>query len=301
MFNNETHAEEFIKKCIEVLNKINIISYEIIIVDDDSTDNTYEILKSVSKKQNKIKLIKLNKNYGQSYALITGFQKAEGDFIFTLDSDLEEDPKELSRFYNHLISNNLDDVYGYTKRRKGGLLQNLTGNLFYFLTNLFNNSKKKINFYVTSMRLFTKKINKNFNSINDKDIFFTSVFQELKIKSDGLLIKKLNTSKSTYTFIKRVKLSLNYFLIHGNEKILNCLIIFLTFMFLFIFLASLYSLINFFIFDIPSGYTSIILSIWFFGITILLSNILIVNLIYRLYKLQNIKKDSSISELVNFD
>ena len=190
MYNNELEAQNFINKVVNVINSMHFDLYEIIIVDDFSTDNTLEILKKNCLQNVNIKVIRLNKNCGQSFSLITGFVEAKGDLIFTLDSDLEENPDELIKFYNLLKSKQLDDVYGQVTKRKGGLFEKISGYFFYKIANFFNNSGKQSEYFITSMRLFSKKVNENFKYIKDKEIFFTSFFEELNSKSEGIIIKK---------------------------------------------------------------------------------------------------------------
>jgi len=301
MYNNKTHAEEFVMKTIDAIKKIKIINYEIIIVDDASSDDTFNIIKKICLNNKEIKLIRLSKNCGQSFSLLTGFSEAKGKLIFTLDSDLEEDPIELVKFYQLLKSKNLDDVYGYTNKRKGGGFEKLSGLIFYKFSNLLNNSKKKTDHYITSMRLFTSQVNQSFKNIKDRDIFFISVFQELNIKSEGLLIKKKNISKTGYTLDKKIKIFLNYLMLHANEKLLNISFFYVSIIFITLNIMGLYYLISYFVFDVLPGFTSIILSIWTFGSLTLILNIFIINFLMRLYKIQNSSNDNYISKKINFD
>lgn len=301
MYNNKTHAEEFVMKTIDAIKKLKIINYEIIIVDDSSSDETFDILKKISLNNKEIKLIRLNKNCGQSFSLLTGFSEAKGKLIFTLDSDLEEDPIELVKFYQLLKSKNLDDVYGYTNKRKGGVFEKLSGLIFYKFANLFNNSEKKTDHYISSMRLFTSQVNQSFKKIKDRDIFFISVFQELNIKSEGLLIEKKNISKTGYTLNKKIKMFLDYLMLHANEKLLNISFLYVSVIFITLNIMGLYYLISYFVFDIIPGFTSIILSIWIFGSLTLILNIFIINFLIRLYKIQNSNNDNHISKKINFD
>ena len=93
MYNNSSHVEEFIKKCVDVCAKLGIIDYEIIIVDDASQDDTYLKLIDISKNLKKLKIVRLYENCGQAFSLITAFKHSKGDYIFTLDSDLDENPE----------------------------------------------------------------------------------------------------------------------------------------------------------------------------------------------------------------
>lgn len=103
------------KELSGVIKKISK-SYEIIFIDDGSTDNTFKIIKALAKKDSKIKAYKLRGNWGKSIGLSIGFQNAVGDIIFTMDGDLQDNPKEIPRFLKKL-DEGYDLVSGWKKKR----------------------------------------------------------------------------------------------------------------------------------------------------------------------------------------
>jgi putative glycosyltransferase len=301
MYNNELEAQNFINKIVNVINFMHFDLYEIIIVDDFSTDNTLEILKKNCLQNINIKVIRLNKNCGQSFSLITGFVEAKGDLIFTLDSDLEENPDELIKFYDLLKSKQLDDVYGQATKRKGGLFEKISGYLFYKIANFFNNSEKQSEYFITSMRLFSKKVNENFKYIKDREIFFTSFFEELNFKSEGIIIEKKSSSRSTYNFNNKIKIFFDYFMLHGNNKIINSTFFASITMFLLLIVICSFFLINYLLNDVPAGFTSLILSIWFLNSFLIILNIAIIKYILKLYRIINTDNHTHIQKKINFD
>lgn len=90
--------------------------YEIIIVDDGSTDNTFAVVENINKKHPEVRGIKLRGWFGKSTALQTGFENAKGEIIITMDADLQDNPKEIPNFL-HKLSEGYDMISGWKKRR----------------------------------------------------------------------------------------------------------------------------------------------------------------------------------------
>ena len=106
-------------------------TYEIILIDDGSTDESWEVIQTLSKNSTDIKGIKLKKNYGKSQALHAGFLNCNGDVIFTMDADLQDDPNEIYPLYEMITKQNLDLVSGWKKKRYDSIIfKNIPSKLF---------------------------------------------------------------------------------------------------------------------------------------------------------------------------
>ena len=92
-------------------------SYEIIFIDDGSTDNSWQVIEDLSKKDSAVKGIRFQKNYGKSQALNAGFKITKGDVVITMDADLQDSPDEIPELYELITKNNLDLVSGWKKKR----------------------------------------------------------------------------------------------------------------------------------------------------------------------------------------
>lgn len=113
---NEAKSVEILhQEIMQVLKKLNR-SFEIIFIDDGSTDDTWETLQKIRNRDQKVKIIKLRGNFGKSAALQTGFDQSQGQIIFTLDADLQDDPKEIPLFLEKL-EEGYDLVSGWKKKR----------------------------------------------------------------------------------------------------------------------------------------------------------------------------------------
>jgi len=117
VYNESDNIEIFINKVFEVMGESSC-NWELIIIDDGSTDGSRDILKKLSKEKPELRALLLSKNFGQTPAIQAGFDKAKGKYFVTLDSDLQNDPKDIPRVLNKLIDEELDLVVGWRKNRK---------------------------------------------------------------------------------------------------------------------------------------------------------------------------------------
>ena len=113
VYNEEGNVEELNSEIKAVMNSLKQ-TYEIIYINDGSTDKTLKELKSLKK----IKVVDMNRNYGQATALDAGFKLAKGEIIVSMDGDLQNDPKDIPKLLNRLKKENLDVVCGWRKHRK---------------------------------------------------------------------------------------------------------------------------------------------------------------------------------------
>lgn len=109
----------------------NRFSYEIIFIDDGSTDDSWPTILKLSEKNNHVKGIRFLKNFGKSQALHAGFEKAEGDVVITMDADLQDSPDEIPELYNMITNNGFDLVSGWKKKRYDSVIsKNMPSKLF---------------------------------------------------------------------------------------------------------------------------------------------------------------------------
>tara|TARA_A100001037_G_scaffold296516_1_gene317114 strand:+ start:457 stop:1425 length:969 start_codon:yes stop_codon:yes gene_type:complete len=117
VYNESDNIEIFINKVFQVMGESSR-NWELVIIDDGSTDGSRDILKKLSKEKPELRALLLSKNFGQTPAIQAGFDKAKGKYFVTLDSDLQNDPKDIPRVLNKLIDEELDLVVGWRKNRK---------------------------------------------------------------------------------------------------------------------------------------------------------------------------------------
>ncbi|HSC29231.1 MAG TPA: glycosyltransferase family 2 protein [Vicinamibacterales bacterium] len=129
VYNEEESLEEFLTSIERALTPPND-SYEVVFVDDGSTDGTFERLKALSRTHDRVRVFSFRRNLGKSAALLCGFQRAAGQYIFTMDADLQDDPGNFQRMYDRLISDRADIVSGWRRERHDGALKVLASRIF---------------------------------------------------------------------------------------------------------------------------------------------------------------------------
>lgn len=130
LYNEEESLTELHNWIMKVVDENNY-SYEIIFVDDGSTDNSWEVIKNLREESENVKAIKFRRNYGKSPALHCAFQKAKGDVIITMDADLQDSPDEIPELYRMIKEDQYDLVSGWKKKRYDNKFKkNLPSKLF---------------------------------------------------------------------------------------------------------------------------------------------------------------------------
>lgn len=129
VFNEEESLEELFANLREAFKTLNT-TYEVIFVDDGSTDKSLQILKNLEKKNKDVRIFSFRRNLGKPYALMQGFKKANGTFTVTLDADLQDDPANIPIMREKLDEGNLDLVTGWRKNRKDTPFKRITSKAF---------------------------------------------------------------------------------------------------------------------------------------------------------------------------
>lgn len=134
---NEAESLPELAAWIERVMAANNFSYEIWFINDGSTDNSWQVIESLRAKNPCIKGVKFRRNYGKSPALYTGFLRAEGDVVITMDADLQDSPDEIPALYRMITVDGYDLVSGWKKKRYDPLSKTIP-------TKLFNATARKV-------------------------------------------------------------------------------------------------------------------------------------------------------------
>ena len=136
LFNEEESLPE-LYAWIERVMKANGFSFEVIFVNDGSTDHSWQVIQRLGSESEHVKGIKFRRNYGKSPALYCGFKQAQGDVVITMDADLQDSPDEIPALYKMIVEDGYDLVSGYKQKRYDPLSKTIP-------TKLFNATARKI-------------------------------------------------------------------------------------------------------------------------------------------------------------
>ena len=129
LYNEEESLPE-LQAWIQRVMDTNGFSYEIIFVNDGSTDRSWQVIEQLASQHKEVKGIKFRRNYGKSPALFCGFEKAEGNVVITMDADLQDSPDEIPELYRMITEDGYDLVSGYKKKRYDPLSKTIPTKLF---------------------------------------------------------------------------------------------------------------------------------------------------------------------------
>ena len=130
LFNEEESLPELLGRIGKVMNGMGL-SYEVLMVDDGSTDSSWSVIEKLAAEDSHIRGLSFRRNYGKSAALYCGFARAEGNVVFTMDADLQDRPEELPEMYRMIVEDGYDVVSGWKQHRQDNpLTKNLPSKLY---------------------------------------------------------------------------------------------------------------------------------------------------------------------------
>ena len=130
LLNEQESLPELHEWLVSVMKKNNF-SYEILFIDDGSTDGSWQIIENLSQANSNVKGIRFLRNYGKSQALHAGFARAKGDVVITMDADLQDSPDEIPELYRLIMEDNYDLISGWKKKRYDSVVaKNIPSKLF---------------------------------------------------------------------------------------------------------------------------------------------------------------------------
>jgi putative glycosyltransferase len=262
LFRSEPYIAEFHRRVRAVAAEITP-DWEVIYVNDGSPDGALAAALRICEDDEKVVVVDLSRNFGHHRALLVGLSYARGDLVFIIDVDLEEEPELLRTFYNRLLETGADSIYGVQLARKGRAFERVSGALFYKFVNFLSGQNAPGSTLIA--RLMTRRFATSLLQFKEHEIDIGHLLYMTGYEQVPVIVRKHSKPDTTYTFLRKVSLALRSVTSFSRRPLIiisaiGALILGITLVLVFYFLF-IYLLIG----EVPSGYTSTILSLWFLG------------------------------------
>lgn len=158
LYNEDESLAELIEEINNVMN-VNKFSWEALLIDDGSSDNSWEVIESLKKKFAQVKGIRFRRNYGKSAALNVGFEKCMGDVVITMDADLQDNPAEIPELHKMIVDGGFDIVSGWKKKRYDPISKTIPTKLYNWTTRKMTGIK--LHDFNCGLKAYRKKVIKS--------------------------------------------------------------------------------------------------------------------------------------------
>ena len=302
VYNSEKTIEEVVNEIEIAVSKLNSkYDLEVILVNDYSKDNSLQVCKNICKHKSFVKLISFSKNFGQHNALMAGIRFASGDYIISMDDDLQTPPDEMSKLIDELERNNYDVVFAKYKTENKSIFRVFGSFVNDKMANIL--AEKPKNITINSYFIMKKYIADEIIKYGHAYPYIGGLIFRVTQNVGNILIEHRDRKigKSNYTLKKLLQLWFNG-LTNFSVKPLRISSVFGLFFsitgFLYLLIIIIRKIINP---GIPAGWTSIMAAIIFFGGIQLLSIGLLGEYIGRVFLSINKKPQYVIKEIFNID
>ncbi len=254
------HLRAFYTRIKAAVEKITP-DHEIILVNDGSPDTSQEIAETICAGDPRVGVIELSRNFGHHKAMMTGLEHAQGELVFLIDSDLEEEPELLGLFWETYHSSDADVVYGVQKKRRGSWLERWSGRVYYRLLNWLASHAIPAN--VLTVRLMCRRYVRSLVQHREREICISGLWALTGFRQVPLPVTKLSRSRTTYNWSRKIAVLVNHLTAFSNRPLvfifyLGC------FMLTFSSMAGLYLIVRRLFFQhLLDGWPSLMVSIWF--------------------------------------
>lgn len=261
VFNSSLSLNELCHRLHNVLSKISSF-YEIIFVNDGSSDNSWNIIRELACLDSRVKGINFSRNFGQHYAITAGLDYANGNWIVVMDCDLQYQPEDILKLYQSATSG-YDLVMGLRAIRNDFWFKKFISFIFYKIFNFL--SESNINHRLANFGIYSSKVINSIKELREQNRSFGLFalwvgFRRLEIEVTHCA---RSHGKSSYSFTKMMNLALDSILAHSN-KALRLTVAFGFFVSSASFSYALWIFIRYFLWSTPIvGWSSIMVSIFF--------------------------------------
>lgn len=263
LYQSAPYVQEFCRRAHEAARGLAGDDYEIVLVNDGSPDDSLQLAIQEHEADPHVVVVDLSRNFGHHKAIMAGLAQARGDFIFLLDSDLEEQPEWLAEFWGELTADACDVVYGVQRKRKGRGFERLTGAWFYRLFRLATGIDLPAD--VTIARLMTARYVKALLQHEEREFFIGGLWHITGFAQRPSVVDKLSKPGTTYTLRRKIALLVNSITSFSNAPLVAIFYVGITIFALGLIYTGFSIYVRLTTNNLFSGYTSLIASIWLLG------------------------------------
>lgn len=204
LYRSAPYIEELHRRSREAIRATGADEHEIIFVNDASPDDSLEIAKALALKEDGVLVIDLARNFGQHKAIMAGLEAATGDYVFVMDSDLEELPEWIAEFFEEMTKTGCDVVYGVQAHRKRGAFYRAGRALFY--GTLDNVSSIRFPRNIVTARLMSRRYVDALLTFDEREIWLAGLWHMTGYSQLGVLVEKRESSPTSYSIFKLVRI-----------------------------------------------------------------------------------------------
>lgn len=237
--------------------------FEIILVNDASPDNTWEEIRRQCAADKRVKGINLSRNFGENYAITAGLTYAKGDYVIVMDCDLQNRPEDIPLLYAK-AQEGYDIVYARRMQKRFGFFKRLSSRLYHsvlqWLSGVTQDSA------VAEFGIYSAKVIREYNKLPEAARSFANLITSLGFRSTSIPVTHAERMEggSSYSFTKLLKIASDV-IISNSNKPLKMAIGLGMIIELFAVVMIIYTLIDHYVSDVPAGFSSTFISIWFLG------------------------------------
>lgn len=263
LYQSAPYIHEFYERSCRAARALVEEDFEIILVNDGSPDNSVDLAVELHKRDTRVVVVDLSRNFGHHKAMMTGLAQASGENVFLIDSDLEEEPEWLIAFHQQMLIERSDVVYGIQGERKGGAFERITGSAFYKLFRMLTGINQPNN--IVTARLMSRRYVQALLSHQERELNIGGLWIITGFKQSTQLVRKHSSSPTTYTLSGKFSHLVNavtsfsslplVYTFYSGLLISSSALLFIAYLFVRYFFIS----------SPPSGYTSLIASVWLFA------------------------------------
>lgn len=239
--------------------------YEIILVNDQSPDDSWNVIKRICQEDKHVKGVNLSRNFGQHYAITAGLSLVQGEWIIVMDCDLQDRPEEISNLYRKAMEGGFDIVYAQRQERQDKFLKRLSSTAFHAVFDWLSGIKSDKT--IANFGIYHNQVIKEYNKMPERARAFGSLIRYLGFSVGYQPVVHAERAEGTsgYNFARLMKLAFDVMISNTNKPLKMAVEMGLVMAF-FSFVLALYNVFAKLLGIISvQGYTTTVFSIWFVG------------------------------------